>query len=241
MPVGQPAQRLAGQGARKARARVRICRSIHRRCCGLAWSQRSCSTRNSSSAACSSPSLAVAPIAHRARVGIRRLGPLQDLRAPIGPELQCSHPPLLPHGRISRRFQDSAAPAQRAGKVLYRTQGIPPDDDTLVGRSREYSAVPFQGAQLRSDRGQTFPPTSLRPTLGRTGRAGTGGDASDGSKLSTGHSCSSRAVIGTMWGRDGIRGVTAVRPGGLLAGLGFERLASSSQDTTSRTSDAALS
>ena len=45
------------------------------------------------------------------------------------------------------------------------------------GRSREYSAVPFQGAQLRSDRGQDFPSTSLRPTLGCARRAGTGGDA----------------------------------------------------------------
>jgi hypothetical protein len=35
----------------------------------------------------------------------RSLGPLQDLRAPVDPELQRSHPPLLPHRRVRRRFQ----------------------------------------------------------------------------------------------------------------------------------------
>jgi hypothetical protein len=44
----------------------------------------------------------------RARVGIRRLGPLQDLRAPVRPELQRSHPPLLPHRRVSRASRVSS-------------------------------------------------------------------------------------------------------------------------------------
>jgi hypothetical protein len=54
--------------------------------------------------------------------------------------------------------------------------------------------------ELWSDGSRDFPPTSLRPTLDRAGRAGTGGDAEGRRKLSTGRLCTLRAMIGTRVG-----------------------------------------
>ena len=60
--------------------------------------------------------------------------------------------------------------------------------------------------------GGAFPPLSLRLTLGCARRAGTGGDAGGRRKLSTGRLCTSRAITGTRWGRDGTREEMPVRP-----------------------------
>jgi hypothetical protein len=68
------------------------------------------------------------------------------------------------------------------------------------------------GAEPWSDGSPDFPPTSLRSTLGRAGRGETGRDAEGLRRLSAGRLCTSRAMIGTRWGWDGTREVTAVRP-----------------------------
>ena len=66
--------------------------------------------------------------------------------------------------------------------------------------THRYTVQPadHMGTELKARRRRDFPPLSLRPTLGRAGRAGTGGDAEYRPKLSTGRLCTSRAITGTV-------------------------------------------
>jgi len=97
--------------------------------------------------------------------------------------------------RTNRR----AAPV---GRRLVSVFGLPyGGSPRLQGRTLIGTAVQpadHVGTELKARRRRDFPPHSLRPTLGRAGRAGTGGDAQCRPKLSTGRLCTSRAITGTV-------------------------------------------
>jgi hypothetical protein len=86
---------------------------------------------------------------------------------------------------------------------------VPP---RLQGVTHRFSPLTTSVRNAKPGVGGAFPPLSLRPTLDCARRAGTGGDAEGRRKLSTGRLCTSQAITGTMWGRDGTREVSPLRP-----------------------------
>jgi hypothetical protein len=68
-----------------------------------------------------------------------------------------------------------------------------------VGHRLEPLRCPPQQGRILAGRRPNFAPLSLRPTLGRAGRRGTGGDAKGRLNLELGRLRTSRAMIGTKW------------------------------------------